>query len=623
MDEPQRLSYDLQAMLHRREITLKQAWDVQRQRQSYGRASKRLIGKCDNKRVRDAYEMLLKKADAFPGFADILQLHLDTVESKSHLSPCFKARKRCDLIYEARLEGMVLPFNTRCLPRVSRLLYVTSPETATAYVIGKGPSIDTLSVRDFEDPDAPVLCINESIRVVERLGLPNPLFAIAQDTRVVPRTESKKSHRFLSYYAWKNAKVGRCGNTTVYFPEEIGGREHSLTVNQCVRILARAGFTEVVFYGFDACVNGDCGYAKSLGVEPDEWNHKVNRFRGYYKEIYAECAVKKMKYALRMPRGMWNVICVLRKGGIYADYHVEWLRKQVEKHVKTPHRFVCINDAGVPGQPELVHDWPGWWSKVEMFDGFRFNGYNLYLDLDTVINRDITLPETLEPGVVYGQPDQIRKPQLYGAVLMWDGDACQLIYETMLADPAGTMQKYKVCGDQALVSDVMKGRTKRISFDMRSFKNRKDHRDGDIILFHGNPRPWNVKKDYVPRIRYRSLHVWLHHLISTSGFTRYWQLGEGEELLYLLRNWYGLKAWASFVIEDGFTDRLFSGVPDEVDVVFSREACDIRSALSRLAVGGIFVGQNDGRQSLMDYCKKNDLRCFAGPCDCRYWRKDS
>lgn len=83
-----------------------------------------------------------------------------------------------------------------------------------------------------------------------------------------------------------------------------------------------------------------------------------------------------------------TVACVLKSGGVYDATWVARLKAGVAKHLPMEHRFVCFSDADVPcSRIKLEHDWPGWWSKIEMF---RMPGPMLYLDLDTAIVGDLT-----------------------------------------------------------------------------------------------------------------------------------------------------------------------------------------------------------------------------------------
>lgn len=91
---------------------------------------------------------------------------------------------------------------------------------------------------------------------------------------------------------------------------------------------------------------------------------------------------------------MLKVVCVLKSGsGVYNEVYVRRLRSAVSKYLTMAHQFICLTD--IPEQIEfcqtvpLKHNWSGWWSKIELFRLDLFNCQSLYLDLDTLIIKDI------------------------------------------------------------------------------------------------------------------------------------------------------------------------------------------------------------------------------------------
>lgn len=87
-----------------------------------------------------------------------------------------------------------------------------------------------------------------------------------------------------------------------------------------------------------------------------------------------------------------TVACVLRSGGDYGPEWVYALRRGLNRWLPD-HNFRCLTD--VPAIPAaiaepLVHRWPGWWSKIELFRPGLFEGPVLYLDLDTLVVGDLS-----------------------------------------------------------------------------------------------------------------------------------------------------------------------------------------------------------------------------------------
>jgi len=87
-------------------------------------------------------------------------------------------------------------------------------------------------------------------------------------------------------------------------------------------------------------------------------------------------------------------------GDKYGVEYVTRLRGMVARHLRVAHRFVCYTDriidcaaAGVDyvNVARIGRPWPGWWSKMALFQTFARAGQKMiYFDLDTIIIDDIT-----------------------------------------------------------------------------------------------------------------------------------------------------------------------------------------------------------------------------------------
>ncbi|KKK78135.1 hypothetical protein LCGC14_2846620, partial [marine sediment metagenome] len=89
---------------------------------------------------------------------------------------------------------------------------------------------------------------------------------------------------------------------------------------------------------------------------------------------------------------MITIACVYWKGkfrGREKLYSVRWvkrLRNMVSRNLPIPHRFVCLSNVEGPCERiPLLHNWPGYWSKIELFRPGIFEDRVLYLDLDLVV----------------------------------------------------------------------------------------------------------------------------------------------------------------------------------------------------------------------------------------------
>jgi len=204
-----------------------------------------------------------------------------------------------------------------------------------------------------------------------------------------------------------------------------------------------------------------------------------------------------------------TIYCVLRSGSKdYDERHVRWLKKQCDLHAPAV-SFVCLTDLdsidGVATEP-LLHDWKGWWSKIELF---RFDDV-FYLDLDTVILNDIRYMLDLKEFHALRNLGNFR---LNGRIVMGSGvmtwsRAPRHVYEEFDSSVTRRYQKHQNrWGDQGYIYDCLNGGYRAIQ---DAFPNRihsykwgdidQNDPNADIICFHGRPRPWDAKKSWIPSL---------------------------------------------------------------------------------------------------------------------------
>lgn len=194
------------------------------------------------------------------------------------------------------------------------------------------------------------------------------------------------------------------------------------------------------------------------------------------------------------------ILTVLRGGGEYTPGHVELLRDQCSRHAPGV-SFRCISDVSVPGRIEMKHDWPGWWSKLEMF---RLPGPCLFMDLDTVIVGG------LAPFLAVSRINRFTvlkdwNPQqrdVCSSLMAWSGDLSEL-YRTFAADPKRHMAANKSprwWGDQGFIERHTKKEARSYwQSDLPGLvvSWKKNCRSGiskgaRVVCFHGKPRPWDT-----------------------------------------------------------------------------------------------------------------------------------
>lgn len=206
---------------------------------------------------------------------------------------------------------------------------------------------------------------------------------------------------------------------------------------------------------------------------------------------------------------MLDVICVCKSGG---DYDAEWVRKLkdgVARNLSVRYRFRCLSDIEVPGGEPLKHDWPGWWSKIELFRLGVIENPTVYLDLDTVITGP--LEGITRIPCDFAMLRSFWKDDMVGSGVMWfSGDNVPTGVYTKFAKQADAyMAHYKrhsdgpYTGDQAFTWDTLNREVAHINdyFDgIRSYKMhcRKHLPKGvSIVCFHGLPKATDVKTDWM------------------------------------------------------------------------------------------------------------------------------
>lgn len=215
-----------------------------------------------------------------------------------------------------------------------------------------------------------------------------------------------------------------------------------------------------------------------------------------------------------------TVACVLKSGGIYNARWVERLRNGVRKHLEVPHRFVCLTDtvdaveaAGIDAIP-LTEDWPGWWSKLELFKPGNISGPVLYLDLDSIVVG--SLKDIANYPHAFTMAHDWNHGCACSTAMAWNGDY-SFIYEAFAADPQGTSEKYDKhlrprVGDQAFIEDQLHAHGHPIPFfrdvispqSIASYKSDNctiaPPRSAAVVAFHGRPKPHTIASGWVAKL---------------------------------------------------------------------------------------------------------------------------
>jgi hypothetical protein len=193
-----------------------------------------------------------------------------------------------------------------------------------------------------------------------------------------------------------------------------------------------------------------------------------------------------------------TVACVLRSGGDYGPDDVRRLRDGVEAHLPGA-RFVCLSDVDVPCERiPLRHDWPGWWSKLNLFSP-EVTGDFLYLDLDSIITGDLSDLASLNRLAI--MRDVLRPDGLQSSCMFLPEGDRAAVWEAFTADPAGNMARFHSGGDQAFleslwlpgparIQDLLPGQLVSYKADVRKLGRVPDN--ARAVIFHGAPRPRDI-----------------------------------------------------------------------------------------------------------------------------------
>jgi len=160
------------------------------------------------------------------------------------------------------------------------------------YIIGKGPSLDYLSVDVFKDPKSPVIALNEAIHVVEALDLSNDIYGMQQDAMLKQTCQPKNAPlmmpRTIQYF------YPEMTNKYIYRLDQFTVGMQALSAQVALALLKMWGCGFVNMISFDACTSREITYAKSIGHPPED---DPKRFYDHCKRIANTVSELKMNIA--------------------------------------------------------------------------------------------------------------------------------------------------------------------------------------------------------------------------------------------------------------------------------------------------------------------------------------
>lgn len=194
-----------------------------------------------------------------------------------------------------------------------------------------------------------------------------------------------------------------------------------------------------------------------------------------------------------------QVALVYRSGGEYKDEHVTELIRQIEANLPFDDIKV-FSDRKIPNCHviPLRYNWPGWWSKMELFRG-DIAGDFLYFDLDTVIVDDLAEIAGVKHLTILR--DFYRPAGLQSSVMFLPEADRRAVWKEWSKDPMQTIRHYQMrgVGDQAFLESLWLGKVQLwqdilpgqiVSYKVHC-KNKQVPFDARVICAHGTPKPWN------------------------------------------------------------------------------------------------------------------------------------
>lgn len=200
---------------------------------------------------------------------------------------------------------------------------------------------------------------------------------------------------------------------------------------------------------------------------------------------------------------MTLIVTVLRSGGEYSSEHVRRLHSQFSGLPA-----ICLSDVAVRAVTTipLRYTWPGWFSKMELFNPEIIKDDILYFDLDTQI---ITTPKPYLCDDRFRMLSDFYYPDKPASGMMFIPHIYKArVWSAWMENPARWMRKCR--GDQDIIEQICGRNVARFGNSVKSYKvhvvapgmpgYHMKHSKGDglippetdILCFHGKPRPWEL-----------------------------------------------------------------------------------------------------------------------------------
>ena len=213
-----------------------------------------------------------------------------------------------------------------------------------------------------------------------------------------------------------------------------------------------------------------------------------------------------------------NIICLYWigdfRGRDFKNSDVSRLRQCVDKHLTDrPFEFYCLTnkmDADIPAKKiELKNNWPGWWSKVELFRDDLPEGRILYMDLDSHVVGNLAPILDFEGDLVmFRTPAKKRKilrntdPTIIykyqAATILYDANKLSWIYNRFSKNVKEFMKKYR--SEQDMYADWTPNLPTfpdEWMTKLQTFKDKKITKPWkELIIITGQPKDGSFRDPY-------------------------------------------------------------------------------------------------------------------------------
>lgn len=239
-----------------------------------------------------------------------------------------------------------------------------------------------------------------------------------------------------------------------------------------------------------------------------------------------------------------QIVSVLKQGKNYCDRHAIWLHNQLKNYDS-----ICLTDIDRIKNVKttrLQYKFPGWWSKLELFNPHHpvlGNKEFLFLDIDTVIVDNIDHLINIDRFTILSDFFQIVPNRRYvnTSVMKVTNDVKKTVWNSFMSNPQQIMEEFTTenkWGDQGYISSlfddiqqwqdiypnqIFSYKNHIVSNGMPGFDAKLSKGNGivpetaKIICFHGNPRPWKTKLNWVPKFNLYDKMISKYHKIFWRG----------------------------------------------------------------------------------------------------------